>query len=87
METTTTSNVSVRLSIRIMEVLCIIDAIVLNDEYLTEDMIIGRDLLDQNHIMIKSWNTLTFRNLPDPTNAVVNYVDEFMNPIHPMPAQ
>lgn len=70
----------VRISIRITEAIGIVDAIIVDDNYLSHEILIGRDFIEQPHIiMIKKDSGVTFRNLPNWNETSVNVIDNFDN--------
>lgn len=67
-----TSNRSTRCEIRVMDAVARVDAIVVSDNHLIYDVIVGRDFLEQEHIItVKKGNKLTFKQLP-----AINVKDE-----------
>lgn len=59
------SNRSTRCEVRIINAIAQVDAIVVPDDRLVYDLIVGRDFLEQEHIiMIKHRNKVTFEQLP-----------------------
>jgi hypothetical protein len=59
------SNQTAYLTIKLTEVSGVVNAIIVDDHYLSEELLIGRDFIEQPHIlMIKQNNTVIFRNLP-----------------------
>lgn len=59
------SNRSTHCKVRVMDAAAKVDAIIVPDNYLVYDLIVGRDFLEQEHIiMIKHGNKVTFKQLP-----------------------
>lgn len=90
---TATSNQSAVCDIQIMNARTRVKAILVPDEYLVHDIVVGRDFIEQEHIIvIKCGKDLLFKQLPairdDPKNAIdvhfLNAISEQMLRIGPI---
>ena len=64
------------IKLRVQDVTADVDALVVPNEYLTRDIIVGRDFLDQDHIvMIKKQHQLLFKTITNTADVFV-IVDE-----------
>lgn len=71
-----TSSKSTLCDIRIMEATARVKAVVVSDSHLIYDAVIGRDFLEQKHIIvIKRRNELLFRQIPTVNNNVENSLE------------
>lgn len=77
----TTSDRSTLCEIRIMNARAQVNAILVPDECLVYDVIVGRDFIGQEHIvMIKRGSALSLKQLPAPDNDPENIIDvNFLN--------
>lgn len=72
----TTSNRSVSCKIKIMDATAQVNALVVTDEHLMHDIIVGRDFLEREDIItIKRGNNLIFKQLPEMDDRSKNIID------------
>ncbi|KAK2578390.1 hypothetical protein KPH14_011876 [Odynerus spinipes] len=74
---TITTDIMTRVTIRVMEAMAVVNALVVPDKCLPHEVIVGRDFLSQEHIIvIKRGKEITFKQVsPDVENPLKNKVD------------
>lgn len=71
MKTTIVCNQSTQLSIRITEVTCTVDAIIVDEKFLTQELLIMRDFIEKQHIMIRKKIVLYLEICQFQTNSLL----------------
>ncbi|XP_011860091.1 PREDICTED: uncharacterized protein LOC105557453 [Vollenhovia emeryi] len=71
-----TSNRSMRCEVRIMDAVAQVNVVIVSDNYFIYDVIVGRDFLEQEHIVvIKRGKALIFKQLPAIDDEIDNSIE------------